>query len=528
MFLAGSGDADEFESLLEKLAMRHHVELAELRGEISRLEGDLVHAQRSVRHSRMEETAAPSPASASQPVELETFAEVIKSKNTSFGKRSTGGLTFMSADPKPFPSAAVMQRILRHPLFDLIMCTVIFINTVVFAFEAQYRGLHMANTLGYPGAPDTSNLWPGAEEVFEVLELFFGVIYTCEVVFKLFVMGKQFCFDAWNWIDAAIVLTWLSGKVLGRSIPVNSQVLRLLRMARLMRLLRLVRRIQQFDHLFMMTTAIRGSFGILAWTSAVLFLVHMMLALLVQQWLFYFYFEDPAMTLEDKNQIFEYFGTFSRSLLTFFELTLANWAVPTRVMVEKVSEWSMLLCVIHKLTVGFAVIGVINGVLMQETFKVAHTDDLVMLRTKQKAVATHVDKMRHFFQEADTSQDGQIDFEEFEAIMNNKEVKIWLSAMELDVRDVRQLFDLLDHSGDGDGTLTAEELVLGIAKLRGPARSIDINEIIFRQEKLERILSDVKTDVTRLQARRPHAENPELLNALHQTGSVPWSRTGAG
>ena len=65
-----------------------------------------------------------------------------------------------------------------------------------------------------------------------------------------------------------------------------------------------VRRIQQFDHLplgtdpkgaslkvrFMMTTAIRGRFGILAWTSLVLFLVHMGLALLVQQSLFYFYF----------------------------------------------------------------------------------------------------------------------------------------------------------------------------------------------------------------------------------------------
>lgn len=38
-------------------------------------------------------------------------------------------------------------------------------------------------------------------------------------------------------------------------------------------------------------------------------------------------------------------------------------------------------------------------VLMQETFRVAQGDDLVMLRTRQKAVATHVDKMRQFFEE---------------------------------------------------------------------------------------------------------------------------------
>ena len=32
----------------------------------------------------------------------------------------------------------------------------------------------------------------------------------------------------------------------------------------------------------------------------------------------------------------------------------------------------MPVCLIHKLTMGFAVVGVINGVLMQETFKVGH------------------------------------------------------------------------------------------------------------------------------------------------------------
>lgn len=34
----------------------------------------------------------------------------------------------------------------------------------------------------------------------------------------------------------------------------------------------------------------------------------------------------------------------------------------------------MIFFLIHKVTMGFAVIGVINGVLMQETFKVASYD----------------------------------------------------------------------------------------------------------------------------------------------------------
>ena len=41
----------------------------------------------------------------------------------------------------------------------------------------------------------------------------------------------------------------------------------------------------------------------------------------------------------------------------------------------------MLLCILHKLVIGFAVVGVINGVFIQETFKVASSDNQIMMRT---------------------------------------------------------------------------------------------------------------------------------------------------
>ncbi|CAE7232127.1 Scn11a, partial [Symbiodinium pilosum] len=64
-----------------------------------------------------------------------------------------------------------------------------------------------------------------------------------------------------------------------------------------------------------------------------------------------------------------------------------------------VSEWWILPCLLHKLTVGFAVIGVINAVLMQETFKVAYLDDTVMVREKMRAMRAHVAKMSELFHE---------------------------------------------------------------------------------------------------------------------------------
>ncbi|CAE7491913.1 SCN4A [Symbiodinium sp. CCMP2456] len=389
----------------------------------------------------------------------------------------------------------LLQRILRHPAIDCTMSFLIVCNALVFAFEAQYRGFEMAEALGFKRdeiSVTAHELWPGAEDVFPVIEMFFGVIFTMEVVLRLYAERLHFFAEGWNWLDATVVIVWLFGKI-WRTLPVNSQILRLGRLFRLLRMLRLVRRMKEFDALFLMTTAIRSSFMVLGWTIALLFVCQMLFALIVQQFLYGFYFDENAdgPGKEAQLRVFEYFGTFTRALLSLFEMTLANWPPVCRLLMEEVSEWWMIFCLFHKLTMGFAVVGVINGVLMQETFKVAHMDDTVMVREKQRAMRTHVSKMSALFHDADTSGDGRLDIEEFKTILQHYEVKIWLAAMDLDVSDVEELFDMLDTGGDG--RLSAEELVNGVSRLRGAARAMDMKRIAQVSSNLEHGLHDLAT-----------------------------------
>eukprot|EP00435_Cladocopium_sp_Y103_P051045 s169_g15.t1 len=224
--------------------------------------------------------------------------------------------------------------------------------------------------------------------------------------------------------------------------------------------------------------------------------------------------EKMQVCKKDQISIYWYFGTFTRSLLSLFEMTLANWPPVARLLMENVTDFWVPVCLFHKLTMGFAVVGVINGVVMQETFKVAHMDDTVMVREtfgedsggspgKQRAMRAHLAKMSLLFDEADTSGDGRLDLEdhqgwmeiankpwgvmlEFKSILDDYEVKIWLAAMDLDVSDVEELFQMLDDgqeplrapgTPDVDGRLSAEELVRGVAKLRGAARAMDLRKI---------------------------------------------------
>merc|ERR1711971_1530029 len=157
--------------------------------------------------------------------------------------------------------------------------------------------------------------------------------------------------------------------------------------------------------------------------------VLMTLALFLVQYLHATYFGDVSATdlsvaaLEVHQEMFEYFGTFTRCMLTMFELAFANWPPATRLITANVSEWFLVLCLAFKMTMGFAVIGVLNGVIMQETFRVAATDNYIMVRQKKAAAQTTEAKMVLLFDSLDSSKDGKIDFAEFQQIAQDAHIK---------------------------------------------------------------------------------------------------------
>jgi len=199
-----------------------------------------------------------------------------------------------------------------------------------------------------------------------------------------------------------------------------------------------------------------------------------------------------------------------------FELTLANWPPVCRLLSESISEWFALFCVCHKLTIGFAVVGVINGVLMQETFKVAATDNTIMVRQKEKAMTTHAQKMKLLFMSCDSSGDGYVEYDEFEEVVSDPGVKTWLASMDLDPSDIDQLFFLIDSNGNGDGRISVEELIRGVSRLRGAARSIDMATLLSQQEQLAATMASLRQDLAiQCLAHAKHRSLDEAVKALN-------------
>jgi len=380
-----------------------------------------------------------------------------------------------------------LKGIVSKPWFESFFSALIVVNALVMGAEAQYRGLDLCLDLRYRWCEKSaSNSWPGAADTFLVLGWVFGILFALEVVIKFICVQSSFCRDYWNALDFIVVIAWLVESIGRDVLPINPQVVRLARLTRLLRLVRLGRALEGMDSLYLMMTAIRGSFSVLCWSVVLLAVIQITFALFLNQWLHQIYFTDDFYEVEERQEVYEYFGTFSRALFSMFELTLANWPTVCRVLAENVTEWFMLFCVIHKLTIGFAVLGIINGALMQETFKVASTDDTIMVRQKRRAARVHADKMGRLFNEADENGNGMVTLEEFRTVIKDSIVETWLASMDLDMRDSDTLFMLIDE--DGDGEITVEELIQGVARLKGPARSIDLNIMKIQQQKLSEMI----------------------------------------
>merc|ERR1712032_537682 len=114
--------------------------------------------------------------------------------------------------------------------------------------------------------------------------------------------------------------------------------------------------------------------------------------------------------------------------------------------------------------------------------------------------------MSGLFLEADENSDGVLSLEEFRNVVSDPLVRTWLASMDLDMRDVDALFRLI---GNGDVGITSEQLIVGVERLKGAARSIDLNSLMVQHQELQNLVASCQDEA-------PGASVPELPLAVRK------------
>mmetsp|Transcript_33323 Transcript_33323/g.60408 ORF Transcript_33323/g.60408 Transcript_33323/m.60408 type:complete len:90 (-) Transcript_33323:22-291(-) len=80
---------------------------------------------------------------------------------------------------------------------------------------------------------------------------------------------------------------------------------------------------------------------------------------------------------------------------------------------------------------------------------------------------------------------------EFEDLLGHDEVRAWLASQDLEIPSSREaeFFRLLDV--DGSGKLSLDELVSGVARLKGPARNMDLSLLSIELRQMKEHMSQL-------------------------------------
>ncbi|CAE8609945.1 unnamed protein product [Polarella glacialis] len=410
-----------------------------------------------------------------------------------------------------------LEHFLQTGKFELLISALLFVNVLFLALELQYQGAISGYHLNiyetpYPKEED----WDQIDSFFAVGEYVFTGIFCIDVALRIGVLRLKFWSVAINWLDFAVVATSLVPLL--QTLPISPIFLRLLRVGKLARALRMVTTSGALHSLEFLLKCLVSSGNLLGWSFVLLTFIQCIAGMIIAN-LARDFISDENNDRATRREVFVYYGTFTRTFLTMFEILFANWAPACRVLVDNVSEWFSIFFLVYRCVIGFAVINILNAVFVQQTLTAASADDELPFKQKQKDQVKYTQKVKSLFQSVDVSSDGTISFDEFALLVETPKLKFWMDQLELEYHDMLGLFEMLDDNGDGE--ISMKEFSEGAGRLKGTAKTIDIWRLETKLEVLlTRLLAATSTDSANLRPLRK-SERPDLDQLFKTSG---WSR----
>jgi len=234
-----------------------------------------------------------------------------------------------------------MKSIFLGVNFEIAVAALLIANILMMAAQLQYHGFITGHEIGYPRyATNPEEAWPSAKTVFFCGDVLFAGLFTAEMCVRVFKIRCAFFRNCLNWIDFLVVCSsW--AELFAAALPISPTFLRMLRLGKLLRALRVVRMSQVLESLQLLLKCIYASLRILFW-SLVLLMVIQCSAGITISYMLSDYMVDTQGSAEARFEVFRYYGTFSKTLLTMFEVLFANWAPPCRVLIDNVMKLQIL------------------------------------------------------------------------------------------------------------------------------------------------------------------------------------------
>jgi len=134
----------------------------------------------------------------------------------------------------------------------------------------------------------------------------------------------------------------------------------------------------------------------------------------------------------------------------------------------------------------FVVMNTLTSLFLEATLENADNDVNMIVSEELKRKSEYMHRAEQLFEFMDQDSSGDVSAEELERLLHNPQMIAFASSLELDLVDIAQFYKVL--SCNGKYRVDAETFVAGCLKLKGPARSLDLQALIVTQNRACRTL----------------------------------------
>lgn len=383
------------------------------------------------------------------------------------------------------------RKIIGGKYFETFFAVVITVNSLQIGVQLEYMASIRKSTGGDEDEPAG----------FFIVQSLFSLLFLIELLLRWAAAGRAFFYSGWSYMDMAVVVCSIIEFFLHVFVKGNQgmntlggvRIMRLLRITRLARIVRVIRIVRFVYALRALVKSILSTLRSLFWAMLLLMMIIYLCGMLFAQ------LSDEHLKGKDKSDDIEklelYWGSLSKSLFTLFKCVTGgvSWEEATYSLSDV--HWgcvALFLC--YFIFTYFAVLNVVTAVFCQSAIdSAAHDYDLVVQAHLQDKEA-YTQKLKALFRDLDGDDSGEVDIREFEAHLRDGKVQAYLQSLELSTNDIWRLFRLLDENDSQ--VIDLNEFLTGCFKLRGPAKAIEVAEMMYEMRHTRKKLFSFIRSVT--------------------------------
>jgi hypothetical protein len=338
---------------------------------------------------------------------------------------------------------------------------------------------------------------------FEVLDNIFTLVFTVEMVIKIFAFRTRYFCDLWNVFDfiittISIVDLWIMAAVGGGG---GMNVLAVFRIFRVFRAVRLLRMLKSLRQLVLIVEGLVHAIETSSWVAMLLVLLLYIFSILCVRIIgtpgtYKGYSEDPEDFAESRDfNSFQFFGTIPRAMFTLLNLAMLtdDWYVVSRALLEE-QPGILVVFLLFVLFCNFGLLNVIIGITVETVMESARGFDDNEDAKRKQAMLERLETLYEFVFTLDMNKDESIDASELVAAWDRPELQELLSIVNLPVgADAEELVDLIDS--DGDGHLEMDEFVRSLVRLLTSDQYQQILEVKAQQNRIGRNVKFLREDL---------------------------------